>query len=207
MPSGGDPLWLTSPTPGDDTIDDTPGDDVIDALAGDDVIFGEDGDDTFFGNLGDDVLFGGDGADRLEGGDGNDLLSAAEAFPPAADGDLDILVGGANSDRYFVFEANDQVVEAPLGGRDTVQFSSFSYTLPDNVENLQFERSARQGIGNGDSNVMTVTSADDDSGKLMEGRAGVDTLTGAGRRPAVRRRRQGHAARRGRQRPARGRRR
>ena len=104
------------PTPFDDSIDDTPVDDVIDALAGDDVIFGEDGDDTFFGNLGDDVLFGGDGADRLEGGDGNDLLSAAEAFPPVADGDLDILIGGANSDRYFVFEANDKVVEVPLGG-------------------------------------------------------------------------------------------
>jgi Ca2+-binding RTX toxin-like protein len=42
-----------------------------------------------------------------------------------------------------------------------------------------FERSAREGTGNSDSNVMTVTSADDDSGKRMEGRAGVDTLTGA----------------------------
>jgi Ca2+-binding RTX toxin-like protein len=176
------------PTNGDDRIDDTPGDDVIDALAGDDVIFaeggddvifGEGGDDTFFGNLGDDVLFGGDGADRLDGGNGNDLLSAAQAFPPSADGDLDVLIGGANSDHYFVFEANDKVVEAPLGGRDTVQFSSFSYTLPENVENLQFERSARQGFGNSDSNVMTVTSAEDDSGKRMEGRAGVDTLNGA----------------------------
>ncbi len=163
------------PTPVDDDIDDTPFDDVIDALAGDDVIFGEDGDDTFFGNLGDDVLFGGDGADRLEGGDGNDLLSAAEAFPPVADGDLDILIGGANGDRYFVFEANDKVVEAPQGGTDTVQFSSFSYKAEANVENLQFERSARQGIGNELSNMMTVTKADDDSGKLMDGRAGVDT--------------------------------
>jgi Ca2+-binding RTX toxin-like protein len=167
------------PTPFDDDIDDTPFDDVIDALAGNDIIFGSDGDDTFFGNLGNDILFGGDGSDRLEGGEGNDLLSAAEAFPPVADGDLDILVGGANSDRYFVFETNDQVVEDPLGGRDTVQSSSFSYTLQANVENLQFDRDARHGIGNELSNVMTVTKADDDAGRIMEGRAGADTLIGA----------------------------
>ena len=129
---------------------------MIDALAGDDVILGEDGDDMFFGNLGDDVLFGGDGADRLEGGDGNDLLSAAQAFPPSADGDLDILVGGANSDRYFVFEASDQVVEAPLGGRDTVQFSSFSYT--GGRTSRPFSSSAAPtGHRQRDSNVMTVT--------------------------------------------------
>ena len=106
--ASGEPTWPTFPPHGDDSIDDTPFDDVIDALAGDDIIFGEDGDDTFFGNLGNDVLFGGDGSDRLEGGDGNDLLSAAEAFPPVADGDLDILIGGANSDRYFVFESQRQ---------------------------------------------------------------------------------------------------
>lgn len=167
------------PTPFDDSIDDTPGDDVIDALAGNDVVFGEEGNDTIFGNLGNDVLFGGNGSDRLEGGDGNDLLSAARAFPPVADGDIDLLIGGANSDRYFVFEANDKVIEAPLGGRDTVQFESFSYTAPANVENLQFERNARHGIGNELSNFMSVTKANDDSGKIMEGRAGVDTLIGA----------------------------
>ena len=106
--ASGEPTWLTFPLKVTTASTTRPFDDVIDALAGDDIIFGEDGDDTFFGNLGNDVLFGGAGSDRLEGGDGNDLLSAAEAFPPVADGELDILIGGANSDRYFVFESQRQ---------------------------------------------------------------------------------------------------
>ena len=78
-----------------------------------------------------------------------------------------------------MLESGDKVVEAPGDGRDQVSFSSFSYTLPDNVEILQFERSARQGFGNEASNTMQVTADDDDTGKLMDGRGGRDVLTGA----------------------------
>jgi Ca2+-binding RTX toxin-like protein len=60
-----------------------------------------------------------------------------------------------------------------------VQFESFSYKAEANVERLQFERSAVQGIGNELNNEMRVTAGDDDTAKLMDGRGGRDILVAA----------------------------
>jgi Ca2+-binding RTX toxin-like protein len=144
-----------------------------------DTIFGNGGNDQLFGLGNNDVLFGGTGVDTLEGGAGNDLLSGSDAFPPNPDNATDTLKGGPGNDRYFVIEDADLVVEKANEGIDTVQFGTFSYKLGDNVENLQFERSAHNGIGNELRNIMTVTKADDDSSKLMDGRGGNDLLISA----------------------------
>lgn len=144
----------------------------------DDAIFANGGNDFVIGASGNDAIFGGLGADKLFGGNGNDLLSGSDALPADSDGAVDSLVGGNGADRYFIFDGQDVVIEEVDGGIDTDQFESFSYKAENNVENLQFERDAVQGIGNELNNRMTMTKADDDTDKLMDGRGGNDILTG-----------------------------
>ncbi len=79
-----------------DTIRGGAGNDTIVAGNAADVIFGEDGADELYGDDGNDRLRGGLGTDKLFGGSGNDGL-----FGGVEDGALDLLVGGAGSDRLL----------------------------------------------------------------------------------------------------------
>ena len=74
--------------------------DVIQGGAGNDFILGGDGDDQIFGGRGNDTLLGGDGVDLVMGELGNDTLYGYTTF--GDDGDLDILDGGQEDDRYGV---------------------------------------------------------------------------------------------------------
>ena len=124
---------------------------------------------TLYGNSKDDRLDGGLGADTMYGGDGNDM--------------------------YYVDNVGDKVVEyaGPNSGTDTVVSWLASYTLADNVENLQLTGDvARDGVGNDLNNQITGNAFDNHlygglgNDKLyglygsdtLDGGAGDDTLDG-----------------------------
>ncbi len=118
---------------------------------------GNDADNVLIGNSGNNILTAGAGNDTLDGGQGADTL-----------------IGGTGDDAYVVDNAADIVFERPNEGTDTV-FSSVSYTLTDNVENLMFTgRSVIDATGNALDNVLTGNIADN----VLDGGIGADTLTG-----------------------------
>ncbi len=123
-----------------------------DALNGDNnnnILVGREGNDVITANGGDDRLNGGSGADTMRGGTGNDT--------------------------YLVDQLGDQVIELGGEGTDTVITALSSYTLPDNVENLQMNGAgAITGTGNALDNTISGTSANN----VLSGGGGADTLSG-----------------------------
>ena len=94
-------------------------------------------------------------------------------------------MGGAGDDTYFVNRGDgagvakigseeDQVIEAPNSGIDTVHSSVYSYLLGANVENLVLEGVARRGYGNALDNELTGNERNN----FLSGGAGNDTLDG-----------------------------
>ena len=104
-------------------------------------------------------LSGGAGNDTLLGAGGNDTLNGGAG--------ADSMVGGNGNDTYRVDSVADVLIEASLGGTDSV-FASVSHTLGANFENLAATSSAGLSLrGNGLQNFIT-------------GGAGADTLDGGG---------------------------
>jgi Ca2+-binding RTX toxin-like protein len=115
-----------------------------------DNISGRGGSDTLRALAGNDTVDGGTGADRMEGGLGDDT--------------------------YYVDNPNDNIVELSSQGLDQV-FSSISYSLTANVENLNLTgSSSSSGTGNADANIIVGNNA----ANLLTGLAGADTLRGNG---------------------------
>lgn len=132
--------------------------DLISGRGGNDVLLGLDGADRLFGNNGDDVLIGGRGNDRLDGGNGEDIM-----------------LGGRGDDRYTVDRNGDVVLEDENEGEDTVNSSLFTYTLGDNLENLNLVGpTARRGNGNGEDNEINGNFRDN----ILRGFGGNDELNG-----------------------------
>jgi Ca2+-binding RTX toxin-like protein len=185
----------------DNAITGNSGNNVLDGGAGNDVMTGGDGDDTYVvdstldsvvetatggvdtvnssvsytlganvenlnltgtaangtGNASDNAITGNSGNNVLDGGAGNDTLT-----------------GGNGNDTYVVDSILDSVVESATGGVDTVN-SSVSYTLGNNVENLNLTGASDiNGTGNGLANTITGNSGNN----VLDGGAGNDTLTG-----------------------------
>ncbi|OLP16352.1 hypothetical protein BST81_21405 [Leptolyngbya sp. 'hensonii'] len=133
--------------------------DTIQALAGNDILFGGIGDDTLLGGAGNDALGGGSGNDLLDGGTGADLMD-----------------GGDGNDTYQVDNLNDEVNEGFNAGTDLV-FSSVSFTLDNNIENLTLiGASPINGTGNNLANILIGNEAIN----ILIGNNGNDTLDGAG---------------------------
>ena len=106
-------------------------------------------------------------ANVLRGNDAGNVL--------IGNGGADTLVGGGGDDLLYV-EADDVVVEAADGGKDSVVIGS-SYTLGANVENLTLTGSAQTkltGRGNGLANQLYGH----DGINRLDGRAGADTMRG-----------------------------
>ncbi len=158
---------------------------VLNGELGNDTLNGGDGNDTLNGGDGNDTLNGQDGLDILNGGIGNDTLDGGD--------DADTMTGGTGDDVYVVEDAGDQVIEAALGGTDTVQ-TSVTHTLAANVENLTITtgNDGVNGTGNTENNTITggagtnqlfggggndtINGGDDDD--LIDGGEGNDNLDG-----------------------------
>lgn len=111
-------------------------------------------------------LYGGAGNDTLNGGAGNDILDGGTG--------ADILQGGGGNDTYYVDNVGDRVVEAAGAGTDQV-YSSVSYTLDPNIENLTLTGSANlNATGNALANVLVGNSGNN----VLDGGAGADTMSG-----------------------------
>jgi trimeric autotransporter adhesin len=151
---------------GNNTIMAMAGADTVTAGDGNDLVLGGDGNDTLNGEAGDDKLYGEAGNDTLSGGLGADQLE-----------------GGIGDDTYVLADDVDQVIEAADAGTDLVQ-SNFTYTLTDNVENLNLTGTADiDGTGNVLDNVINGNSGANvlyglEGNDTLDGNAGNDTLVG-----------------------------
>ena len=134
--------------------------------SGNDVITGFDTDDTIDGLAGNDVINGGAGADTLVGGTGDDRLIGGTG--------ADAMTGGAGNDTYLVDNVGDTVTEGSVASTDTV-ISSISFTLGDNIENLELSLSSNtDGTGNSLANRITGNNSDN----VLTGNGGTDSLFG-----------------------------
>jgi Ca2+-binding RTX toxin-like protein len=119
------------------------------------------------GTPGNDELYGLGGADNLVGDAGNDLLDGGAG--------ADLMNGGAGNDSYVVDDVGDVVVESSTtGGTDRV-FSSVSFVLGNNLEELVLTGAAGvNGTGNAQANRLSGNSGNN----VLDGQAGIDTFAG-----------------------------
>lgn len=145
--------------------------------AGDDVLIGGAGDDLLNGDEGADKLQGKSGKDFLHGGVGDDFLDGGK--------DADFMEGGTGDDMYIVDNIDDVVVESStLADEIDSVYSSISYTLGDNLENLTLtgksmddgstKDEAINGTGNAKDNILIGNTANN----VLDGQAGADAMQG-----------------------------
>ena len=119
------------------------------------------------------ALTGNSAANTLTGGAGNDVLNGA--------GGADTLIGGTGDDSYYVDNTGDVTTELAGEGSDTV-YTSISWTLGDNLENLSINTTAAITVtGNALDNLMTAGAGNN----TIDGGAGADTANYAGAASAV----------------------
>jgi len=117
------------------------------------------GSDHVTGTNKDDVIEGGDGNDTLNGAAGNDKL-----------------YGGSGDDIYIINDENDQIFENQGEGADKIK-ASVTYTLSDNVENLELAGSNNiDGTGNSLDNLIYGNAGSN----TLRGEAGNDDMFGSG---------------------------
>jgi subtilisin family serine protease len=140
-----------------------------------DVIFGNDVANLIAGGGQNDYLLGLDGKDTLRGGSGDDRLDGGL--------DNDRMEGGTGNDYYYVDSTSDLVVEASDAGNDRV-YSTATYSIGDNVEQLILQGSANiNGTGNSGNNKITGNSGNNllaggNGNDSIDGGAGNDTIVG-----------------------------
>lgn len=124
---------------------------------------------TLNGLDGNDYLIGGAGNDTINGGAGNDYLDGR--------GGNDLLVGGAGNDYYVIDSLQDQILEAPGEGVDTVYvLANSNYSLPTNVENVYLGGNATSARDNSQTN--NYMGANQTLSSTLYGVYGNDTLIG-----------------------------
>jgi Ca2+-binding RTX toxin-like protein len=128
---------------------------------GNDAMTGTSGDDRLLGLAGNDTLIGQAGWDSLDGGPGADSMQ-----------------GGSGDDTYYVDDSADLVSElsGSTQGYDRI-YSSVSYTLPSNVEEITLTGIAnKNATGNTLANVLTGNVG----ANVLSGGSGADTMRGGG---------------------------
>jgi Ca2+-binding RTX toxin-like protein len=129
------------------------------------------------------------GTDDIDG-NGNDLANLIIGNPGRNHIDgrtgADDMRGGAGDDIYEVDNAGDIVRENPGEGTDTIRSNLAAYTMPGNVENLEYTGGGSfAGTGNAGNNRIVGgfnadTLAGGDGDDRLEGNSGADTLKGEG---------------------------
>ena len=158
-----------------DVLEGTVLDDRMNAFGGDDLVIAKAGNDTVDAGDGADIVFGGAGNDDLAGGAGDDQLSGDEGDDRLYGGaGADLLTGGTGDDTYVVDDTLDTIVENAGEGYDVIE-ASISYTIADNVEELDLTGS-EDLTGTGDAGDNTIAGNDGDN--LLVGLEGDDTLYG-----------------------------
>jgi Ca2+-binding RTX toxin-like protein len=123
---------------------------------------------TYYGRAGDDELSGGRAADALYGESGKDTLDGKAG--------IDRMAGGLHDDIYVIDVSADRVIELAGQGKDLVQSTASTFTLPSNVEFLALMGKGNiRGTGNSLANVM----AGNDGANILDGKAGNDVIVGA----------------------------
>ncbi|ESQ73425.1 calcium-binding protein, partial [Asticcacaulis sp. AC402] len=102
------------------------------------------------------------------GNSGNNLLDGSFGG--------DIMAGGLGNDTYYVNTATDEVVEYIDGGTDKV-VSQVSYTLGENLENVELASWGTAAINAWGNDVSNVVTGGRGSNQLF-GLGGDDTITG-----------------------------
>ena len=116
------------------------------------------------------TLTGNSANNTLNGGNGNDILNGGAG--------IDTLIGGLGNDTYIVDNVGDIVTEtSTLATEIDIVYSSVTYTLSGNVENLTFTGTANI---NGTGNTLANTLTGNNGNNILTGNAGNDVLTGNG---------------------------
>jgi len=157
------------------TIYGSTGDDTITGNTNNNTLAGGDGNDILAGMAGNDSLDGGNGDDSLNGGIGNDILTGGIGNDTLDGGvGTDTMTGGVGDDTYFVDSTSDVIHENANEGIDTV-FSSVTYTLSGNIENLVLTGTAAiNGTGDAGANTIIGNAA----ANIISGGGGDDTIDG-----------------------------
>ena len=110
--------------------------------------------------------YGNNQANVIYGNAGNNLINAA--------GGIDLMVGGAGNDTYFVDDSSDACFEVANEGNDAV-FAFCHYGLAADVETLVLQGSGDfQGYGNNQANTLYGNVGNN----LLNGAGGADTMLG-----------------------------
>jgi parallel beta-helix repeat protein len=111
----------------------------------------------------------------VTGTNGNNVIKSGAANDTLNGGlGADTMMGGIGNDTYYVDNVGDRITENQNQGTDSV-FSTISYTLGNNVENLTLQGSSTiNGTGNSLNNTITGNAA----ANILRGEAGNDTLIG-----------------------------
>ncbi len=140
------------------------------------TIIGSNGADTLKGTKYDDTITGLAGNDQLHGLEGNDSIDGGSG--------LDTMLGGIGNDTYLVDSTGDLVIDGKDEGSDVV-FSTISYTLAANIEDLWLRDTATAISGTGNDldnwiygNTRSNTLSGGDGDDRLFGGDGRDTLLG-----------------------------
>ena len=116
------------------------------------------------GNALDNHITGNAGNNTLGGAEGNDIIDGGKG--------ADLMRGGTGDDIFYVDNSGDVVSEYSHAGTDSV-FSSVSFTLGGNVENLSLNGKGNlSATGNGLDNILAGNAGDN----LLTGGKGADSF-------------------------------